>query len=94
VGNNLPTLLGAGPETMTLSASSGTVMTKANMISALRTMEAQAYPIVLLEDFDDVDTENIRRVRIVRDSLRRIGVSTRPNREDHWRFTLMEVTVS
>lgn len=93
VGNNLTNLQGVAAETITLNSASA-VPTKVNIITALETLEAQEYPPELAEDFDDDDTQTLRRVRILRDSIRRVGFSERDPREEIWALSLQEVQVS
>ena len=93
VGSNMVALGGVRDESLTIS--SGAVdPTKANIITALETLEASEYPIVMVEDFDDDNSSTTRRVHIQRDTLTKLRGSENDNREEIWGFTMQEVSVA
>jgi hypothetical protein len=94
VGENRNMLTGQTDETITVGAAGGQVPSKANILTAIENMEAQAYPIQLLEDFDDDNSLSTTRVRILRDSIRRVPDSERDAKSEVWAMTLQEVAVS
>ena len=64
---------------------------KATKLSAIRTLEAQKYPIVLKEDFDGVLSYTSHRVFIRQGSLRRNAALSKVNGQEVHSFEMLEV---
>jgi len=67
---------------------------KADILSGLRTLEAQAYPIRLKERFDDIEVQTTHVVKIKRGSLRRVPDIMGPAQQEIWEMVVQKVKVS